>query len=148
MDRGGNRYIADRDCQRHQWYVCACDLCQQRRHDSHNVGVPDTGPILYMSSADGGATFSDPEICVDGIGDITANFPPKPPSDWPQFPGGTFRVLSLVSIAPIGERGCIIAWADARGSFARIFYRMDPTMVLWLDENSGRPLLGDMGFSD
>ena len=109
---------------------------------------PNTGAIMYMSSSDGGGTFSGPELCADDIGDITINFPLKPGADFPEFPGGTFRVLTLVSIAPIGATGCIVAWADARGSFTRIFYRIRSDEGVGLGDDSGTPLLGDMGFSD
>ena len=110
--------------------------------------VPTSGEIFYMSSSDGGFSFSEPELCASGIGDITSKFPPAFPADFPQFPHGTFRVMTLVSIAPIGARGCIVAWADARGRFTRIFYRVRSDAGTWLGSDSGDPLLGSMGFDD
>ncbi len=111
--------------------------------------MPLTGAIFYMSSSHGGDAFSEPEICADGIGDISDAFPLVPPADFPKFPGGTFRVMTLVSIAPIGASGCIVAWADARGgSFTRIFYRVRSDAGTWLGSDSGDPLLGTIGFND
>jgi hypothetical protein len=110
--------------------------------------VPLTGAIFYMSSSDGGDTFSEPELCADAIGDISSTFPLVPPADFPKFPGGTFRVMTLVSIAPIGTSGCIVAWADARGPFTRIFYRTRSDVGTWLGSDSGDPLLGSIGFGD
>src|SRR5271165_4010791 len=103
--------------------------------------VPGTEQVFYMSSSDGGDTFADPELCADNIGDISINFPPKAPADFPQFPGGTFRVMTLVSIAPVGSSGCIVAWADARGANTRIFYRVRSDGGSWLGDDSGEPLL-------
>jgi len=116
-------------------------------HVPSTSDMPSTD-IFYMSSSDGGFSFSDPELCASGIGDISLSFPPVPPADFPEFPGGKFRVLTLVSIAPIGASGCIVAWADARGQFTRIFYRVRSDGGTWLGSNSGDPLLGAMGFSD
>src|SRR5579863_8084517 len=112
--------------------------------------VPGTGVILHMSSSDGGETFSDPDFCADGIGDITTAFPPPglPGADFPRFPGGTFRVMTLVTIAPIGSGGCIVAWADARRPFTRIFFRVRDDNGAWLGDESGEPLLGAIGFPD
>jgi hypothetical protein len=118
------------------WHVPATDL------------YAATPPIYYMSSTDGGKTFSLAEICAENIGDISGTFPPIPPAAFPHFPGGTFRVMTLVSIAPIGAKGCIVAWADSRGPFTRIFYRIRDDTGAWLGDSSGTPLLGYMSFPD
>jgi hypothetical protein len=110
--------------------------------------VPGTAEIFYMNSSDGGTTFSDPELAATGIGDVSVTFPLEPPADFPKFPGGTFRVMTLVSIAPVGAKGCIIAWADARKSFTRIYYRTRSDDGTWLGDDSGQPLLSTIGFSD
>ncbi len=109
--------------------------------------VPNTAEIFYMSSSDGGTTFSDPEVCAEPIGDISDRFTANP-GDFATFPGGTFRVMTLVSIAPIGQSGCIVAWADARNEFTRIYYRIRSDSGSWLGDDGGQPLLADIGFSD
>ncbi|MBV9403857.1 MAG: exo-alpha-sialidase, partial [Acidobacteriaceae bacterium] len=115
--------------------------------------VPQSEVIFYMSSSDGGKTFSDPELCVEGMGDIDEKFATPDvldplSSNFATFPGGTFRVMTLVSIAPIGQSGCIIAWADARDAFTRIYYRVRSDTGTWLGDDSGTPLLGKIGFPD
>lgn len=109
--------------------------------------VVDTSAVFYMSSSDGGSSFSDPEICAEPIGDISDKFTANP-GDFATFPGGTFRVMTLVSIAPIGQSGCIVAWADARNEFTRIYYRIRSDSGTWLGDDGGQPLLGGIGLSD
>ncbi|MBV8728121.1 MAG: exo-alpha-sialidase, partial [Candidatus Eremiobacteraeota bacterium] len=119
--------------------------------------MPGTGAVSYMSSSDGGNTFSAPETCVSSIGDITNKFPAplhfdpnngKEIAGFSTFPGGTFRVMTLVSIAPVGQSGCIIAWADARADFTRIYYRIRADDGTWLGDDSGEPLLDSSVLSD
>ena len=110
----------------------------------HNRGADK---ILSMESIDGGNTFSPPEVVVDGITDIDTKIPVFPVPPFPTFPGGTFRVATLVTIAPLGARGCVIAWADCRGSFSRIYYRVRDTDGTWSGDPSGRALLASLGIS-
>lgn len=107
---------------------------------------PFTDFISYMSSSDGGDTFSAAEVCASPIGDISSKF--APPDGFGTFPGGTFRVMTLVSIAPVGNSGCIVAWADARSDFTRIYYRQRSDSGTWLGDDGGTPLLGIIGFAD
>jgi hypothetical protein len=109
---------------------------------------PGSSTILYLESNDGGDNFSTPKTVVQGIGDISNKFPPPPHGDFPVFPGGSFRVITLVSIAPIGARGCVIAWADARGPFTRIYYRVRDEDGNWSGDIGGRPVLANIGVPD
>jgi hypothetical protein len=110
--------------------------------------LPSSSTIRYVESNDGGNSFSQPKTVVSGIRDITSVFPPPPDRDFPAFPGGSFRVITLVSIAPIGARGCVIAWSDARGPFARIYYRVQNEEGNWSGSMSGRPVLASMAVPD
>ncbi len=107
---------------------------------SHN---PGSSSIDYMQSRDGGDSFSQLEAAASGIVDIQRKFPPASNSDFPQFPGGKFRVMTLVCIAPVGESGCVIAWSDCRSGMARIFHRVRDDNGVWQGPSSGAPLLSD-----
>ncbi len=109
--------------------------------------VPGSSTILYVESNDGGESFSSPQVVVDGIVDISTKFPPLL-DGFPVFPGGTFRVLTLVAIAPLGANGCVIAWADCRGPFTRSFFRARDSKGNWSGDVSGQPLLATVGFAD
>jgi hypothetical protein len=119
----------------------------------HRPGWPT---IIYVESNDGGDSFSAPIVVVDGITDITTTFPlaGKVPAlgedDWrfPAFPGGTFRVMTLVAIAPLGARGCVVAWADCRGPFSRIYYRARDASGSWAGASEGRPVLANLSVAD
>jgi hypothetical protein len=109
---------------------------------------PNQSSILFIESNDGGNTFSGPTVVAQGIGDISVRFPPPAGGDFPVFPGGSFRVLTLAAIAPLGGRGCAIVWADARGPFSRIYYRVRDENGNWTGDPSGRPLLATIGVPD
>jgi hypothetical protein len=109
--------------------------------------VPGTSFIRYVESSDGGSTFSSPQTVVDGITDISSRFPAVD-NQFPVFPGGTFRVLTLCTIAPVGAHGCVIAWADCRGAFTRIYYRVRDSGGTWVGDSFGRPVLANMNFAD
>jgi hypothetical protein len=111
--------------------------------------VPGTSYILYVKSHDGGDSFSNPPIIiVDGITEISSAFPPAMDAGFSVFPGGTFRVMTLVAIAPLGDRGCVVAWADCRGEFSRIFYRAQDASGNWAGDIGGRPILANLGVAD
>jgi len=110
--------------------------------------IPGSTTVFYVESTDGGKSFTAPQAVVSGLTSITNKFPAPPGGDFPVFPGGRFRVMTLVSIAPYGEHGCVIAWADARESHARIYYRVRDTDGTWTGDPSGHPLLSNVPFDD
>jgi hypothetical protein len=111
---------------------------------------PGDATIMYVESNDGGDSFSSPTIVVDDITDISTTYPPPMGSGilFPFFPGGTFRVITLVAIAPLGARGCVVAWADCRGKFSRIYYRARDASGSWAGDSRGRPVLANLSVAD
>ena len=96
--------------------------------------------IRYTRSTDGGDTFSPPVAVVTGIVDLFAALPR--PFDYPQFPGGTFRVLTVVTSCVAANNRLVVAWADFRDGVSRIFHRVGSNGgTTWLGPPNGQPLL-------
>jgi len=100
--------------------------------------------IRYTRSTDGGDTFSPPVAVVTGIVDLFAALPK--PFYYPQFPGGTFRVLTVVTSCVAANNRLVIAWADFRDGVSRIFHRVGSSGgTTWLGPPNGQPLLPTVG---
>jgi hypothetical protein len=97
--------------------------------------------VKCVSSTDGGATFSAPQVVASGV--ITLSMGLPAPGGFPEFPGGKFRVLTLVSAASAGAtHTLVVAWADFREGVSRVYYRRSiDGGVNWLGSASGDPLL-------
>jgi len=109
--------------------------------------VPGSSSVRYVRSTDGGNSFSAPQDVVDVIVDVSSRFP-LVDDEFPVFPGGTFRVLTLVTVVPLGASGCVVAWADCRGPFTRIYYRVCDASGNWVGDSSGKPVLANTNFAD
>jgi hypothetical protein len=77
--------------------------------------------IRFVKSVDGGDSFSTPAVAAAGITPLTSP-PLNAPDNFPELPGGTFRVLTLATCVA-GDAGTVLAaWADYRENVARIYY--------------------------
>jgi hypothetical protein len=96
--------------------------------------------IRLVKSTDGGETFSAPQTVVTGLTTLSSSLPA--PGGFPELPGGKFRVLTLpASCAGSGQR-VVVAWADYREGFSRIYYRRSTNGgTTWSGPASGQPLL-------
>lgn len=97
--------------------------------------------IKFVTSTDGGDSFSAPAIAATGITPLSSP-PLAAPDGFPELPGARFRVLTLAAgCAGIG--GVVtVAWADYREGVSRIYYRTSPDAgSTWLGDPSGQPLL-------
>jgi hypothetical protein len=96
--------------------------------------------IRFVKSTDGGETFSAPQDIVTGLTTLSSSLPA--PGGFPELPGGKFRVLTLpAACAGAGQR-VVVAWADYRQGFSRIYYRHSTNGgTTWLGPASGQPVL-------
>jgi hypothetical protein len=102
--------------------------------------IPTTWEIKYTRSTDGGNTFSPVVTVVTGVYSLT-NFLPSV-GGFPQFPGGTFRVMTVVSCCIVAGSTLVVAWADYREGVSRIYYRTATANgTNWLGPNNGQPLI-------
>jgi BNR/Asp-box repeat len=103
--------------------------------------------IELLVSTDGGNTFQ-PSGAPPAIGITVLQSPPLDETDsqFPAFPGSTFRLITDPTVCAIGPL-VIIAWPDLRESFpgtatARIYYaRSIDAGATWTTGSSGQPLL-------
>jgi hypothetical protein len=97
--------------------------------------------IKFVTSTDGGDSFSAPALVATGITPLSSP-PLAAPDGFPELPGAKFRVLTLAS-ATAGIGGPLTAaWADYREGVSRIYYRTSPDGgSTWLGDPSGQPLL-------
>lgn len=102
--------------------------------------------VNFVKSTDGGDTFSGTQAAVTGITLLSGALPTT--DGWPHFPGGTFRVLTLVTCCVGRNDEIMVAWADARETdglgnhVSRIYYRRSiDGGATWLGSASGDPLL-------
>jgi len=99
---------------------------------------PGSSTISYTRSTDGGETFAPAQTIVNGMVGLTA--PPLPKTgDWPEFPHGKFRILTLATGCAVGTR-FIVAWADLREGHSRIYYHYSDNAGATWAPSSGQPL--------
>lgn len=105
--------------------------------------IPGLDSIQFVKSINGGQSFTAPVNVVEGMSSITGNAPFN--KDFPHFPGGTFRVMTLVTSCVLDLKTLIVAWADYRDGVSRIYYRRSiDGGTNWEGGLSGQPLLGAM----
>jgi hypothetical protein len=118
--------------------------------------TPGSSTIQYVRSKDGGDSFEGatstngvptPWDVVTGLKDINSGVTNVAGGimqlgDWPVFDGATFRVLTIVSACCFGDKGLIVAWADASSGQSRIYYRVSlDNGDTWLGPPAGTPML-------
>jgi hypothetical protein len=95
--------------------------------------------IKAVISTDGGDSFSAPQVVASGL--TTLWVLPRP-GDFPELPGGKFRVLTLPTSAAGSGRRLVVAWSDYREGAARIYYRTSGDGgATWAGPAPGQPLL-------
>jgi hypothetical protein len=96
--------------------------------------------IKFVTSTDGGDSFSKPAGVATGITPLESRLPA--PDGSPELPGGKFRVGTIASVA-VGLDGALtVAWPDYREGVSRIYYRTSPDGgTTWPGNPSGDPLL-------
>jgi hypothetical protein len=101
----------------------------------HNRG---STTITYTRSTDGGETFTPAKTIVNGVVGLMS--PPLPQTDdWPEFPHAKFRVLTMATGCAVGN--CfIVAWADMREGYSRIYYHYSSDSGATWAPSSGQPL--------
>lgn len=106
----------------------------------HNDG---SDAIQLAKSTDGGQNFRVLPDVVKGISSIRGHAPALVLNGWPYFPGGNFRVITLVTACVLDFNTLIVAWADYRDGVSRIYYRRstDGGENWEGDDASGQPLL-------
>jgi hypothetical protein len=106
--------------------------------------------IRYLRSTDGGASFEPVRTVVSGMESLRGNLPQT--AQWPHFDLAKFRVITLVTDCAVqpaisAKSVIIVAWADMREGFSRIYYRRsDDGGTMWLGPESGTPLLPQVNF--
>jgi hypothetical protein len=105
------------------------------------VNGENTGTELkFVTSTDGGDTFSAPAVAASGITNLGATLPNT--NGWPHFPTAMFRVLTLATGCTSTGHHLVFAWADTREGNARIYYRHSSNGGnSWHGPASGQPLL-------
>ncbi|MEO7189425.1 MAG: sialidase family protein [Vicinamibacterales bacterium] len=103
--------------------------------------------IELVTSHDGGQSFTAARTVVTGMTSIRGHAPST--GGWPHFPGGTFRVITLVTACVVGAKTLMVAWADYRDDVARIYFRRSTDGGnTWDGPASGQPLVGGAIASD
>lgn len=115
--------------------------------------------IEYRRSTDGGETFEKQKWIVKDVQSLKGHLPEigsPNKTQWPHFPGATFRVITLATgcgfgfdplpNSPvsffIGPRNFIVAWSDFRDGAARIYYRTSSNAGASFDgPENGQPIL-------
>ncbi len=110
----------------------------------HNDG---SGTIQYLRSTDGGQTFEQPRVVVDGVMSLRGHLPQV--GGWPHFDYGRFRVITLATSCAGDGGALLVAWADMREGRSRIYYRRSGDGGLtWEGPASGQPLLPQVVYGD
>lgn len=107
--------------------------------NGHIYVISTGGSAMQMVvSTDGGDSFHSVTSPAAGI--TTLSVLPSP-NGFPQFPGGSFRVLSLPTACVSGST-VVVAWADYREGVSRIYYALSTDGGnSWVTGPSGQPLL-------
>jgi hypothetical protein len=108
----------------------------------HNDGGSE---IRYVHSTDGGETFSNEQVIVQGMSSLRGNLPST--NGWPHFEHAKFRVITLVTSCAGTGKDLFVAWADMREGRSRIYYRHSSNGgTTWLGPASGQPLLPNSAY--
>lgn len=102
-----------------------------------------TNSIKAVKSSDGGDSFSTPIEVAIAITQLRSAPLPKP-DEFPELPGGTFRVDTFPTICAGLDGVVVVAWADYRDGVSRIYYQRSLDAGATWDSGgppSGRPLL-------
>lgn len=95
--------------------------------------------IKMLVSTDGGDSFNLTTAPATGVTTLSSSLPA--PAGWPNFPGGTFRVLTIPT-ACITANSVVVAWDDFREGVSRIYYALSSDKgVTWLTGANGQPLI-------
>jgi hypothetical protein len=101
--------------------------------------------IKMIVSTDGGNSFQSAVSPATGI--MTLDSSLQRPHNWPVFPGGSFRVLTIPTACVSGQT-VVVAWADCREKdvsgkcVSRIYYALSTNKGgSWLTGSNGHPLL-------
>ena len=95
--------------------------------------------LKLMVSTDGGDNFTAAADPATGIISLSSSLSYL--GDFPVFPGGIFRVLTLPTACVSGSR-VVVAWSDMREGVARIYYALsNDGGASWDTGDSGQPLL-------
>ncbi len=109
--------------------------------------IPGTDTIKYIRSTDGGKSFKPIVDAAKGITSFNNHLPTS--SGFPHFPNATFRVLTLATGCGILDGKFIVAWADMRENFSRIYYRIsEQNGAKWIGPESGSPMMPWLSSSD
>jgi hypothetical protein len=116
---------------------------------SPEINVADNGDIYIvwiagstiklLVSTDGGDSFNLATPPATGVTTLSATLAEV--HDWPVFPGGNFRVLT-VPTACVMDDTVVVAWDDHREGVSRIYYALsNDGGSTWNTGVSGQPLL-------
>jgi hypothetical protein len=81
--------------------------------------IPGTSTMTYTRSKDGGQSFDPPRTIASGI--VTFTSAVGQMEGWPVLPGGTFRLLTMATIAVGGAGQVMVCWPDVREGVGRIY---------------------------
>jgi len=101
--------------------------------------------IKFVTSTDGGDTFSAPAVAVSNLTNLWSVLPIT--DNFPHFPGATFRMVTVPTCCTGQGNQVLIAWADGREIHngdhkSRIYYRRSlDGGANWEGDPSGHPLL-------
>jgi hypothetical protein len=95
--------------------------------------------IKMLVSTDGGDSFHLATPPATGVTTLSSSLTEV--HDWPVFPGGNFRVLTVPTACVIGDT-VVVAWDDFREGVSRIYYALsNDGGGTWTTGAAGQPLL-------
>lgn len=105
--------------------------------------------IRYKRSKDGGHSFEPLRIIATGLKGYQS-FPLSLGGSFKHFPGGKFRISTMMTATCAAGQTLIMAWPDTReGEITRIYFRISyDGGENWEGQPSGQPLLPNADFGD
>ena len=81
--------------------------------------LPNSKTITYTRSKDGGQSFEAYRDIATNVTPFLASLPQK--ENWPVFPGASFRLMTMATLAVSPDGRVMVAWPDMRDGVARIY---------------------------
>lgn len=104
-----------------------------------NTFPGSTSSIQYIRSKDGGVSFEVAKTIVSNLKGLEV-FPNT--NGFPTFPGGQFRIRTIMTATTGKNQTIIVAWPDTREGSSRIYYRLSRDGGdTWEGPDSGASLL-------